>query len=63
MLIPSTMWKSTDSTGGGIIRIAGRIQHEFIGNGCINRDGDFHKMLDTFLRYLRLGNGFSDKAI
>ena len=45
---------------GEIIRIAGRVQHEFLGNGCINWDEDFQKMLDAFLEYLQLGNGFND---
>lgn len=44
---------------GEIIRIAGRVQHEFLDNGCINWDEDFPKMLDAFLKYLPLGNGFS----
>ena len=48
---------------GEIIRIAGRVQHEFLGNGCINWDADFHKMLDAFLKYLRLGNGFSEEDL
>ena len=45
---------------GEIIRIAGRVQHEFLGNGCINWDSDFEKMQDDFLRYLQLGNGFKE---
>ena len=32
---------------------------EFLDNGCINWDEDFKKMLDAFLRYVQLGNGFS----
>lgn len=48
---------------GEIIRIAGRVQHEFLSNGCINWDEDFHKMLDAFLQYLRLGNGFSEEDL
>ena len=48
---------------GEIIRIAGRVQHEFLANGCINWDEDFHKMLDAFLKYLRLGNGFSEEDL
>ncbi|NBH74157.1 hypothetical protein D3Z51_19615 [Clostridiaceae bacterium] len=48
---------------GEIIRIAGRVQHEFLDNGCINWDGDFQKMLDAFLGYLQLGNGFSRKDL
>lgn len=48
---------------GEIIRIAGRVQHEFLDNGCINWDEDFQKMLDSFLKYLQLGNGFSKKDL
>lgn len=48
---------------GEIIRIAGRVQHEFLDNGCMNWDEDFHKMLDAFLQYLQLGNRFSDDDI
>ena len=32
---------------GEIIRIAGRVQYEFLDNGCINWDEDFKKMLDA----------------
>lgn len=48
---------------GEIIRIAGRVQHEFLNNGCINWDDDFHKMLDAFLKYVQLGNGFSGEDL
>lgn len=48
---------------GEIIRIAGRVQHEFVNNGCINWDGDFQKMLDAFLQYLQLGNGFNEEDL
>lgn len=48
---------------GEIIRIAGRVQHEFLDNGCINWDEDFLKMLDAFLKYLQLGNGFNEKDL
>ncbi len=48
---------------GEIIRIAGRVQHEFLGNGCVNWDKDFQKMLDAFLKYLQLGNGFNEEDL
>ena len=32
-------------------------------NGCMNWDDDFRKMLDAFLRYLQLGNGFSKEDL
>ena len=43
---------------GELIRIAGRVQHEFLDNGGINWDDDFRKMLDAFLQYHQLGNLF-----
>ena len=48
---------------GEVIRIAGRVQHEFLDNGCINWDEDFQKMLDAFLDYLPLGNGFDEEDL
>ena len=48
---------------GEIFRIVGRVQREFLDNGCTNWDEDFQKMLDAFLRYLQLGNGFSGKDL
>ena len=45
---------------GEIIRIAGRVQYEFLDNGCINWDNDFKKMLHIFMKYLCLGNAFSE---
>ena len=48
---------------GELTRIAGRGQYEFLGNGCVNWDEDFQKMLDAFLKYLRLGNGFSEEDL
>ena len=60
-LVPS-MGKA-ETAQGEIIRIAGRIQHEFLDNGCINWDSDFQKMLDAFLKYVQLGNGFSKEDL
>lgn len=48
---------------GEIIRIAGRIQHEFLDNGGINWDDDFRKMLNVFPKYLYLGNAFCEDDI
>ncbi len=48
---------------GEVIRIAGRVQHEFLDNGCINWDDDFEKMLDAFLKYVQTGNGFSKEDL
>ena len=52
-----------ETAQGEIIRIAGRVQHEFLDYGCMNWDDDFRKMLDAFLRYLQLGNGFSKEDL
>lgn len=60
-LVPSC--GKAQTAQGEVIRIAGRVQHEFLDNGCINWDEDFQKMLDAFLKYLQLGNGFSGKDI
>lgn len=60
-LVPS--YGKAQTAQGEIIRIAGRVQHEFLGNGCINWDEDFQKMLDAFLKYLPLGNGFNDEDL
>ena len=57
LLVPPQV--KAETAQGEIIRISGRIQHEFLDNGCINWDEDFKKMLDAFLRYVQLGNGFS----
>ena len=52
-----------ETAQGEIIRIAGRIQFEFLDNGCINWDEDFRKMLDAFLQYLQLGKGFDEEDL
>ena len=38
-----------------MIRIAGKVSHEMMDNGCMNWDKDFDKMLKAFLEYARLG--------
>lgn len=48
---------------GEIIRIAGRVENELMGNGGINWDEDFRKMLRAFPQYVRLGNAFSQDDI
>lgn len=60
-LVPS--YGKAQTAQGEIIRIAGRVQHEFLDNGCINWDEDFQKMLDAFLKYLQLGNGFNQEDL
>lgn len=46
---------------GEVIRIAGKVSHEFYHNDCDNWDKDFQKMLDVFLEYLQLGNGLNEE--
>lgn len=60
-LVPS--YGKAQTAQGEMIRIAGRVQHEFLDNGCINWDEDFQKMLDAFLKYLQLGNGFNEEDL
>lgn len=48
---------------GEVIRIAGKVNHEIMGNGGMNWDGDFRKMLRIFPEYLRLGNPLKDEDI
>ncbi|MCM1045080.1 MAG: hypothetical protein NC417_06195 [Candidatus Gastranaerophilales bacterium] len=60
-LVPA--YGKAQTAQGEIIRIAGRVQHEFLDNGCINWDEGFQKMLDTFLKYLQLGNSFSKEEL
>lgn len=60
-LVPSC--GKAQTAQGEVIRIAGRVQHEFLDNGCINWDEDFKKMLDAFLQYLQLGKGFDEEDL
>lgn len=60
-LVPS--YGKAQTAQGELIRISGRIQHEFLDNGCMNWDEDFQKMLDVFLKYLQLGNGFNEEDL
>lgn len=48
---------------GEIIRIAGRVRHEFLDNGCINWDEDSQEMLNAFLAYLQLGHSFDEEDV
>lgn len=43
-----------ETAQGEIIRIAGRIQHEMLDNGCMNWDEDFNKMLKVVVKYAEL---------
>ena len=48
---------------GEVIRIAGRVNNEIMGNGGMNWDDDYRKMLQIFPEYLRLGNPLRDENI
>lgn len=48
---------------GEVIRIAGRVNNEIMGNGGANWDSDYRKMLRIFPEYLRLGNPLKDEDI
>lgn len=48
---------------GEVIRIAGRVNNEIMGNGGANWDNDYRKMLQIFSKYLRLGNPLKDEDI
>ena len=48
---------------GETIRIAGRVHNEIMGNGGINWDDDYRKMLQIFPQYLRMGIPLSDAEI
>ena len=43
-----------ETAQGEMIRIAGRVRHEMLDNGCINWDDDFNKMLKTVVKYAEL---------
>ncbi|MDE7326259.1 MAG: hypothetical protein K2N63_08300 [Lachnospiraceae bacterium] len=51
-LVPSS--GRAETAQGEIIRIAGRVQHEMLDNGCMNWDEDFNKMLKTIVKYTEL---------
>ena len=44
-LVPSS--GKAQTAQGELIRIAGRVSHEVLDNGCMNWDEDFEKMLDS----------------
>lgn len=48
---------------GEAIRIAGRVNNEIMGNGGVNWDSDYQKMLRIFPEYLRLGNPLKNEDI
>lgn len=45
-----------DTVQGELVRIAGKIEYEFLDNGGMNWDEDHVRMLDAFRRYIALGN-------
>lgn len=48
---------------GEVIRIASKVSREFYHNDCDKWDEDYQKMMDTFLKYLQLGNGFNGEDL
>lgn len=48
---------------GEVIRIAGKVNNEIMGNGGINWDSDYRKMLHIFPEYLHLGNPLKNEDI
>ena len=48
---------------GEVIRIAGRVNHEIMGNGGMNWDRDYRMMLRAFPDYLRLGKPLGEQEI
>lgn len=47
---------------GEMIRIAGKVWHEFMENGGMNWDNDFRKMLKFFVKYAQLGTPMKNNA-
>lgn len=48
---------------GEAIRITGKIAHEVLGNGSVNWDADFRKMLATLLELFRSGTPLPDSEL
>lgn len=57
-LIPAKGYAKTIQ--GEVIRITGRVSHEILGNGGVNWDSDFRKMLDALIQYFMTGTPLSD---
>ena len=56
-LVPSKGAAAT--VQGEVVRVSGRLSHEWRGNGGINWDADFKKMAAAFVQLLRLGTPLS----
>ncbi|WP_411343284.1 ankyrin repeat domain-containing protein [Paenibacillus sp. WLX1005] len=61
LLIPST--GSAQTVQGEVIRITGKISREILGNGGVNWDGEFRKMLRALLHHFTLGTPLSDAQL
>lgn len=61
ILVPSDGQAGTIQ--GEVIRITGRIAHELDGNGGINWDGDFKKMADAFIGFVKQGTPLSSAEL
>lgn len=52
-----------DTVQGEVIRITGRVGNESNGNGGINWDGEYRKMLEALMEFLSWGNGLEEDAL
>jgi acylphosphatase len=57
LLVPSS--GPAETIQGEVIRITGRIANELDGNGGANWDGDYKKMVDAFLSFIKQGEQLS----
>lgn len=57
LLVPGT--GAAQTIQGEVIRISGRIQNEWYGNGGVNWDADYRKMAQSFLDHIATGNALS----
>lgn len=61
LLVPAT--GAAETIQGEVIRITGKMANELEGNGGINWDGEYKKMADAFLTYVRKGNSVSSAEL
>ena len=52
-----------DTVQGEVIRITGRLGNEIYGNGGVNWDKEYHKMLVTLTEYFRQGKPLSEAEL
>lgn len=61
LLVPSS--GLVETIQGEVIRITGRISNELEGNGGVNWDADYKKMVNAFLRFIKGGKQLSDTEL